>query len=66
MLVGSMMVFEADRIETVRNVIESALYYENGVIRLRLTRHRDASALTRAIQWDKEKLQIFLWLQANL
>ncbi|KAH9833476.1 uncharacterized protein C8Q71DRAFT_725699 [Rhodofomes roseus] len=46
-LVGSMMVFEADSVEAVRKVIESDLYYQNGV-------------------WDKEKLQIFPWLQANL
>ncbi|KAH9913510.1 uncharacterized protein B0H18DRAFT_888089 [Fomitopsis serialis] len=46
-LVGSMMVFEADSIETVRKVVESDLYYQTGV-------------------WDKEKLQIYPWLQANL
>ncbi|KZT65387.1 hypothetical protein DAEQUDRAFT_676885 [Daedalea quercina L-15889] len=46
-LVGSMMVIEADSIESARKVIESDIYYQSGV-------------------WDKEKLQIFPWLQANL
>ncbi|EPS96631.1 hypothetical protein FOMPIDRAFT_1130128 [Fomitopsis schrenkii] len=46
-LVGSMMVIEADSIESARAVIESDVYYQSGV-------------------WDKEKLQIFPWLQANL
>ncbi|KZT69326.1 hypothetical protein DAEQUDRAFT_669892 [Daedalea quercina L-15889] len=45
-LVGSLMVIEADSIESARKIIESDVYYQSGV-------------------WDKEKLQILPWLQAN-
>lgn len=58
-----MMVIEADSIESARAVIESDVYYQSGVVSADRAR---TLLLTRGLQWDKEKLQIFPWLQANL
>lgn len=59
-----MLVIEADSLEAAMAVIESDVYYQTGVVSVD---RACTNLLTQVLywQWDKEKLQIYPWLQAN-
>ena len=56
-LIGSLMVFEAESLEEVRNVMENDVYYTSGVVSALFNVERRGTVLT-VRQWDKEKLVI--------